>query len=96
MPKYLALYSASSEPMPEMTPKRAGDDGGLVRLARWCGCRDRRFRAPTVPASDGAGSVGGYSIVQADNVDALDAIFESNPHRRKGGTVEFHEILDIG
>lgn len=97
MPKYLALYSASSEPMPEMTPEE-----GQAMMQAWLDWRDGAgdaivdFGAPTVPASDGAGSVGGYSIVQADNVDALDAIFESNPHRRKGGTVEFHEILDIG
>ena len=97
MLKYLALYSASNEPTPEMTPEE-----GQAMLQAWLDWRDGAgdaivdFGAPTVPASEGASSVGGYSIVRAASVDALDAIFESNPHRRKGGTVEFHEILDIG
>lgn len=97
MPKYLALYSASNEPMPEMTPEQ-----GQAMMQAWLDWRDGAgdaivdFGAPTSPASEGASSVGGYSIVQADSVDALDAIFESNPHRQKGGTLEFHEILDIG
>lgn len=97
MPKYLALYSAGNEPMPEMTPEE-----GQAMMQAWLDWRDGAgdaivdFGAPTVPASEGASGVGGYSIVQADSVDALDSIFESNPHRRKGGTLEFHEILDIG
>lgn len=64
MPKYLALYSASSEPMPEMTPEE-----GQAMMQAWFDWRDGSgdaivdFGAPTVPASEGASSVGGYSIV---------------------------------
>lgn len=97
MPKYLALYSAGNEPMPEMTPEQ-----GQAMMQAWLDWRDGAgdaivdFGAPTMPVSKGANSIGGYSIVQANSVEDLDDIFESNPHLRQGGTVEFHQIHDIG
>jgi len=97
VPKYLALYSDSGEPMPEMTPEQ-----GQAMMQAWFDWRDGAgdaivdFGAPTMPVSEGAGRIGGYSIVQADSVEDLDEIFESNPHLHHGGTVEFHLIHDIG
>ncbi len=52
------------------------------------------FGGPTIPIPGGAGSdLAGYSIVQAESLDALDEVFEANPHRSQGGTIEFHEIV---
>lgn len=54
------------------------------------------FGAPTIAVpGGGGGDIVGYSIVQTDTPDALDAIFETNPHRKQGGVIEFHEILDM-
>ena len=52
------------------------------------------FGGPTIPIPGGAsGDLVGYSIVQAESLEALDEVFEANPHRRQGGTIEFHEII---
>lgn len=100
MPKYLALYSGSDSGHQEMV--KPTPEEGQAMMQAWLDWRDGAgdaivdFGAPTMPVSEGASNLGGYSIVQADSADDLDAIFESNPHRRQGGTLEFHQILDIG
>jgi len=54
------------------------------------------FGGPTIAVPGGGGSdIVGYSIMQADTLDALDAVFETNPHRKQGGVIEFHEILEM-
>lgn len=100
MPKYLALYKASgsgheqgSEPTPEQQQ---------AMMQAWFTWKENAgdaivdFGAPTTAVPGGGGSdIGGYSIVQADTADELDAVFETNPHRKQGGTVEYHQIVDI-
>ncbi len=53
------------------------------------------FGGPTRSVPGSGGDVVGYSIVRADSDDALDAVFETNPHRRQGGILEFHEIVEM-
>ena len=52
-------------------------------------------------ASDGAISggsatgIGGYSVVQADSLDAASALAKGCPVLSDGGSVEVHELLDM-
>jgi hypothetical protein len=99
MPKYLVLYTAGGsgdgdmgEPSPEQQQ---------AMMQAWFDWKNSAgdaivdFGAPTTAVAGSDDSIGGYSIVQADTVDALDAIFETNPHRRQGGNLEFHEIIEM-
>lgn len=98
MSKYLVLYKAGGlvhqgEPSPEQQQ---------AMMQAWFAWKDAAgdaivdFGAPTTAVPGGTGSdVGGYSIVHADTVEALEAVFQTNPHRQEGGALEFHEIMDI-
>ena len=54
--------------------------------------------APTQPTSDDdpgpAGWIGGYSILQAEDLDALRALLASHPHLQVG-TIEVLQLLDM-
>jgi hypothetical protein len=40
--------------------------------------------------------VGGYSIMEADSLEALQDLLGSHPHTEWGGTIEIHEFLSMG
>ncbi len=90
--KYLVLFKAGgSTAEPSAEEHRAWlkwkDDVGDALVD---------FGAPTIAVrGGGGGDVSGYSIVQADSLDSLNAIFETNPYRQRGGTIEFHEMLEM-
>jgi len=97
VPKFLVLYKAGSTSDQTDTPN-ADQQDMMKAWFDWKGNAGDAivdFGAPTMPVPGADSSVGGYSIVQADTTDALDAIFETNPHRRQGGSLEFHQIVDI-
>lgn len=53
--------------------------------------------APVQPVA-GAGDgdpVGGFTIMQADSLDALQAVLEGHPHTEWGGTIEVLEFLPM-
>lgn len=95
MPKYLALFKAGGSGPEQMGPPTK------EQHAAWLAWRDEvgdaivDFGAATVAVAGAGSDVGGYSIVQADTVEALDAIFETNPHRQQGGTIGFYQLLEI-
>ena len=47
--------------------------------------------------ADTAATVGGYSIIQADDLDAAVALMEGHPHfmSGEGATIRIHETLDL-
>lgn len=104
MPKYLVLYTAGSSAPGEadggeMVPPTPEQQQAMMQA--WFDWKDAAgdaivdFGAPTSAVSANDNKIGGYSIVQADTADALDAIFDTNPHKRQGGNLEFHEIIEI-
>ena len=100
MSKYLVLYKASGSPreqIGEPTPEQM-----QAMTQAWFAWRDAAgdaivdFGAPTIEVTEGGGStIGGYSIVQVDAPEALEAVFATNPHREQGGVLEFHQIVDM-
>lgn len=100
MPKYLVLYRSTlsvGEQMAAATPEamQASMNDWMAWGAK-AGDALVDFGSPTQPAGDGdlgpAGWVGGYSFLQADNLDAINALLEGHPHKAVG-TIEVLEVL---
>jgi hypothetical protein len=101
MPNYLILYR-STLPIGEQmagTPEemKAGMDAWMAWGAV-TGSHLVDFGSPTMPTSDAdpgpAGWIGGYSLMQADNLGALDGLLADHPHKSMG-TIEVLELLPM-
>lgn len=96
MPKYLVLFKAGGPGHVDMGEPTVDQHQAWLSWKDSAGDAIVDFGAPTTAVPGGGGSdVGGYSIVQADTAEALDAVFETNPHRQQGGILEFHQILEM-
>jgi YCII-related domain-containing protein len=42
-----------------------------------------------------AAQIGGYSIIEADDVDAATSVLSSHPYVARGGTLQVNQILDV-
>ena len=101
MTKYMLLYRAPVTAAEQM----AGADPAAAQagMDAWMAWGDRAGSAlvdmgsPLQPVS-GAGDgdpVGGYAIMQAESLDALQAVLEGHPHTASGGTIEILEFLTM-
>lgn len=97
MANFLLIYRADPAAMASM-PAPTPEQVDQMNTA-WMGWRDRvgagvvDFGNPTVPVSDGAdATVGGYSIIEAENRDAALELLNGHPHRASGGTIDVYEI----
>ncbi len=105
MAKFLYLYNSGGAAAPQ-TP----EEGAAVMDAwnSWFGQLGDALvdggnptAASQTVASDGAISggsatgIGGYSVVQADSLDAASALAKGCPVLSDGGSVEVHELLDM-
>lgn len=98
MARYLLLYRADPEAiaaMPEPTPEQAAEmNDAWNGWAAAAGPALLDFGAPTTAVSDGADrGVGGYSLLEADSADAVEALLTSHPHRAMGGTIDVYELV---
>ena len=102
MRKFLVLYRATStaaEQMASGTPEqaRAGMEAWMAWAQR-AGEAVVDLGAPlaVVEAGGDAGDpVGGYSILQADDAEALAKVLDGHPHAAIGGTIEILEFLSM-
>lgn len=101
MPKYLLLYhskTASGERVAATPEEMQASMNDWMAWGAKAGDGLVDFGSPTQPTSDGdpgpAGPVGGYSLLQADNIDALNALLEGHPHKAMG-TIEVLEVLPM-
>lgn len=100
MTQFLVLYRADPEAMaamPEPTPEQAEQmTAAWNNWAAKAGSAIVDFGNPTKPASSGADpSIGGYSLLQADDLAALQRVLEGHPHTAMGGQIEIFEITPI-
>ena len=107
MTKYLVLYRAgvsATDQMANATPEQA--QAGLDAWNTWAGEAGSAvidLGAPLAPAAivgAGAGAaadpLGGYSVMQADSIDALRALLQRHPHLMlPGASIEVHEFLSM-
>ena len=103
MTTYLVLYrdtSTAAEQMAELDPEVAA-----ASMKAWSDWQQKAgdtvvdFGSPTQPvagADDGATTfIGGYSVMQADSVEDLEATLADHPHKTQGGTIEILELLTL-
>ena len=99
MTRYLVLYKGDPDAIAAMdpTPEQIEEMN-----AAWNGWAERTgagvidFGAPTTPRSDGADpSIGGYSILEFDSMDALNESLAGHPHIANGGTIDVFELQPV-
>lgn len=102
MQKFLVLYRSkmtAGEQMSGSTPeeRQAGMDAWMA----WAGKAGDAlvdFGSPTEPTSKedpgSAGWIGGYSILQAEDTDAVNSVLEGHPHYQVG-TIEVLQMLPM-
>ncbi len=97
--KFLVLYRtdvSAQQQMSESTPEQA--EAGMQEWMAWAGRAGDSLvdmGSPVAPASDGAdAAIGGYSILEAESLQALDTVLDGHPHLQVG-TIDVHEFLDM-
>jgi hypothetical protein len=102
MTKFLVLYRATStaaEQMAAGTPEQA--QAGMEAWTAWAqraGDAVVDLGAPLaiVEAGGDAGDpIGGYSVLQAEDAEALVKVLDGHPHTAMGGTIEILEFLSM-
>jgi hypothetical protein len=109
MKKFLVIYNSSMSAMEQMknaTPEQA--KAGMDAWMQWAGKAGTAIvdlGSPVGPAAnfEAPGTkteiqseAGGYSILQADSLDALGKILEGHPHfMMAGASIRVHELLPI-
>ncbi len=104
MTKFMVLYRAAMSAQEQMaagTPEQA--QAGMEAWMAWAGKAGDAIVDLGSPLSeaewvgpDPAGDslhIGGFSILQAESVDALTAILDGHPHLDMGGSIEVLEFL---
>src|SRR3954463_10676882 len=102
MTRFLVLYRArttAAEQMAAGTPEQA--QAGMDAWMTWAqraGDAVVDLGSPlsvVVPGGDAGDPVGGYSIMQADDADALGKVLDGHPHAAMGGRIEVLEFLSM-
>ena len=101
MPNYLVLYRSTAAPGEQMAGTEEEMQASMEAWMAWGAAAGEQlveFGSPTMPTGDvdpgPSGWVGGYSILQADDLQALDAVLEGHPHKAHG-VIEVLEILPM-
>jgi len=95
MSKYLVLYrsdASAQERMANATPEEA--QTGMQGWMEWFGKAGDAIIDGGSPVSGEDPSIGGYSVLQADSREALDAVLQGHPHLQVG-TIEVLEFLPM-
>src|SRR3954451_11009582 len=102
MTKYLVLYRSSTtaaEQMAGASPEQA--QAGMDAWMTWAqkagdAVVDLGSPLAVVEAAGDAGDpVGGFSILQGDDADALVKVLDGHPHTAMGGSIEVLEFLQM-
>jgi YCII-related domain len=100
--KFLVLYRADRSAADQMAgataeEQRAGMDEWMA-WANQAGSAIVDLGSPVqaVAATTASGDpIGGFSILQADSDEALQAVLQGHPHTGHGGTIEILEFLPM-
>jgi hypothetical protein len=105
MPKYLVLYRASvstQEQMASGPPEQA--QAGMELWMQWAGKAGRALidmgsplQSVATVGKAGLPAIGGFSILEADNPNAVQELFDDHPHFHSPGEtgIEVLEFLPI-
>lgn len=95
MTKFLVLYRAEQdarEQLAQATPEQ--QQAGMQAWMQWFGKAGDAVVDGGSPVTGGDGTVGGYSILQAESAEALQQVLEGHPHTQVG-TIEVLEFLPM-
>ncbi|MET3173922.1 UNVERIFIED_ORG: hypothetical protein ABIB52_001767 [Arthrobacter sp. UYCu721] len=108
MKKFMVLYTSpkpAEEALAEASPEEA--EAGMKMWMDWAakagdGIVDLGTPLGATKVMDGSSvadteaTFGGYSVIQADDLDAAVALMEGHPHfmSGEGATIQIHETLD--
>jgi len=108
MGRYLVLYNSptsAAEMMASVTPEQA--EAGMAEWTAWAEKNGTAIVDLGVPLGDalhlapgstaaGAGTATGYSIIEADSLDAAAKVLEDHPHfHTPDGTIDVVEFLPM-
>ena len=107
MTKFILLYNGPATPMEQMTPEQG--QAVMEKWQAWIGRVGDALTDIGAPMANGEAIVddgssctvtqlNGYSIVEADDVNAVKALLDSHPFLSDGGgnfSVEIHELLPV-
>ncbi|HLJ03470.1 MAG TPA: hypothetical protein VKT31_08515 [Solirubrobacteraceae bacterium] len=96
MKKYLVLYRSDEDAAARMaaaTPEE--QEAGMQLWMEWFGRAGSAIVDGGAPLAGGDGTVGGYSILQAESPEALSALLDGHPHTTHGGTIVTYEFLPM-
>ena len=100
MKKFLVLYHSTvpaKEQMANATPEQA--KAGMDMWMAWmkkAGSAIVDGGAPLTAVASANWKIGGFSIVQAESVQAAEALMKEHPHlKAPGGTIELHEFQQL-
>ncbi len=101
MKRFLVLYRSqmsAGDQMASATPEEAQES--MNEWMAWgaaAGDALIDFGSPTIPTSADphpGGAIAGYSIMAADDLEALTALLANHPHRAMG-TIDVLELIDM-
>ncbi len=99
MSKYMVFYNttgAMRAQMAQIPPEQSG--AGMQEWMSWAGrVGDRLVDMGSPLESDGDADVqvSGYSVVDADSREQLDALLEGHPHQAAGGTISAQRFMEM-
>ena len=96
MTKFLVLYrgdESAAERMAAATPEE--QQAGMAAWMEWFGRAGDAIVDMGSPVTGGDGTLGGYSVLQADSSAALNGVLDGHPHTAQGGTLEVYEFLPV-
>lgn len=95
MTNYLVLYRSDASAAEQMaTATEAEAAAGMQAWMRWFGAAGDAVVDGGAPTEGGDGTIGGYSMLQADSRQTVDALLADHPHREVG-TIDVLEVLAV-
>jgi len=100
MKKFLAIYQASAESMQQMANATQEEtEAVMAAWMNWKAAHEENvvdFGAPLMPgatlgAATPAGNISGYSVLQAESLEALKDAFKDHPHQ----DTELFPLIDM-
>ncbi|MUL48905.1 hypothetical protein FZI85_20125 [Mycobacterium sp. CBMA293] len=95
MTEFLVLYRGGQDAAAQMAQASPEEQqAGMQAWMEWFGRAGEAIVDGGSPVAGGDGTVGGYSILQAESAEALAPLLEGHPHLQVG-TIDVLEFLPL-
>ena len=105
MKKFLVLYRSTTSAQEQM--RNSTPEQGKAMMDEWMGWMKKAgaaivdggaplSEAALLKGAAGKGFIGGYSVVQAESIDAAKKLFDAHPHfKAPGASIELLEMMTM-